>query len=128
MTGFEIRIRGGSFSKRIAFGESGHDLSVLRQIAQNAEVLFVNVDAKHDKLLFRKFRTQRGGEHARYSEQTLLVYSGAANAGQHANTTGLEDATTFGKRTIADEIVNYVVTLIAFGEIFFRIIDHVIGA
>src|SRR5438093_12854623 len=75
MTGFEIRIRGGGFSKRIGFGESGHDLSAFRQIAQNAEVLFVNVDAKHDKLLLRKFRTKGGGKCASHIEQGLFVHS-----------------------------------------------------
>src|SRR2546422_3801341 len=75
VTGFEIRIRGGGFSKRIGFGESGHDLSAFRQIAQNAEVLFVNVDAKHDKLLLRKFRTKGGGKCASQIEQRLFVHS-----------------------------------------------------
>src|SRR5207247_5316878 len=113
VAGFEIRIRGGGFSKRIGFGESGHDLSALGQIAQNAEVLLVNVDAKHDKLLLRKFRTKSGGEGASQIEECLLVHSGTAYPGQHADAARLEDAAAFRKRTIIDEIVNYVITLIA---------------
>ena len=75
MAGLEIRIRGGGFSKRIGFGESGHDLSAFRQIAQNAEVFLVNIDAKADKLLVLKFRTKGGGEHASHSGQGLVVHS-----------------------------------------------------
>src|SRR5437016_2876503 len=119
MTGFEIRIRGGGFSKRIGFGESGHDLSASRQIAQNAEILFVNVDAKHNKFLLRKFRTKSGSEGASQIEECLLVHSGTAYPGQYADTARLENTAAFCKRTIVDEIVDYVVTLIAFGEIFF---------
>src|SRR5438128_8320369 len=75
VAGLEIFICGGGFSKRIGFGESGHDLSAFRQIAQNAEVLFVNVDAKHDKLLLRKFRTKSGGEGASQIEECLFAHS-----------------------------------------------------
>src|SRR2546425_10683451 len=74
VAGLEIFIRGGGFSKRIAFGESGHDLSALGQIAQNAEVLFVNVDAKHGKLLFRKFRKKGGGKETSPIEDCLLAH------------------------------------------------------
>src|SRR2546421_11634972 len=100
VTGFEIRIRGGGFSKRIGFGESGHDLSALRQIAQNAEILFVNVDAKHNKFLLRKFRMKSGGEGARQIEECLFSHSLAAYAGPDTNTAGLEDAATPRKRMI----------------------------
>src|SRR5437762_14097647 len=75
VTGFEIFVGGGGFSKRIGFRESGHDLSAFYQIAQNAEVFFVNIDAKADKLLVRKFRTKGGGEHASHSGQGLVMHS-----------------------------------------------------
>src|ERR1700704_2403681 len=75
VAGLEIFVSGGGFSKRIDFGESGRDLSAFRQIAQNAEVLFVNVDAKGDKLLLRKFRTKKGGEHASQIRKSFLVHS-----------------------------------------------------
>src|SRR5207245_11314513 len=100
-------------------GESGRDLSALGQIAQNAEVLFVNVDAKHDKLLLRKFRTKSGGERASQIEQRLLVHSGTAYPGQYADTARLENTAAFCNRMMVDEIVDSVVTLIAVCELFF---------
>ncbi len=38
-----------------------------------------------------------------------------------------ENAAPFRKRTVIDEIVDHVVTLIALGEVLFRVINHVIG-
>jgi len=49
--GLEIVVGGGGFGNRIGFGEGGRNRAAFRQIAQNAEILFVNIDAEDDKLL-----------------------------------------------------------------------------
>src|ERR1041385_979202 len=67
MTGLEVFVGGGSFSKRIGFSESRCDLPALSQITQHREVFLINVDAKNNKLLLREFRAKRGGEHAKKS-------------------------------------------------------------
>src|SRR4051812_43864231 len=127
MAGFEILVSGSSFSKRIGLCESGHNLSAFRHIAQNGEVLFVNVDAKHNELLVPKFRAKRGGELGGQIRIGVLMHSGAADTGQHTNAARFEDAASFRKGMVTDEIVDYVVTLIALGEVLFRVINHVIG-
>src|SRR2546430_412660 len=71
----EIFVGRGGFSQRIGLGEGRRYFSALRQIAQNAEILFVNVDAKHNKFLLRKFRTNSGGEGASQIEECLFAHS-----------------------------------------------------
>src|SRR6266404_4840473 len=61
-------------------------------------------------------------------KQSLHADARAAGPGQHANATGLQDSSAFRKRMVIDQVVDYVVTLIALGEVLFRIIDYVIGA
>ena len=56
------------------------------------------------------------------------MHSRAAYPGQDTDTAGLEDAAAFRKRAVIDEIIDHVVTLIAFCVVLLRIVDHVIGA
>src|SRR3954464_5729332 len=104
MAGFEVLVSGSSFSKRIGLCESGRDLSALGQVSQDAEIFFVNVDAKDGKLLVVEFRTKAGGEHAEEPGQGLFMHARPAYCCYHTDAAGLEDAPPFRKRMIVDQI------------------------
>src|ERR1041385_9530027 len=58
MTGLEVFVGGGSFSKRIGFSESRCDLPALSQITQHREVFLINVDRSEERRVGKECRSR----------------------------------------------------------------------
>src|SRR4029077_18333285 len=55
-----------------------------------------------------------------------VVPSCSSDPGHDTDAIGIQDPPAFGERMVPDKVINQIVSLIGLGEIFFRVVDHVI--
>ena len=124
---FQIPDRIRDLTQREGPVDDWSDLAGLHKVAQDIEVLLVQVRQKHVELLAHEGRKQERFDRARHGPDPAAFVRSAA-ADQDADTLGFQGALESEQRLGADVVENEVITRPALGEIFLCVINHLVGA
>src|SRR4029450_2738282 len=123
----EIAQRFRGLGEGVSLLHEWRHLAPRHQIAEELQIRLVVPSDVALEFLIDKARPERRGEGPGDASHLTFVRPSAADPGQDADAVMLEEAASFGKGTILDVVEEQVVALLAFGEIFFRVVDDVIG-
>src|SRR5205823_15109779 len=101
-------------------------LSRLHEIGQDRHVLLIKLCEVTDKFLANEARTYIRVEFAHQTRRHTIVPPCSSDPSHDANSIWVQNTTAFRERMVSNEVEDQVVALIGFGEILFRVINHVV--